>query len=649
MAKGRGGFIGQDGLNAPDSPTGVSATAGNEQVDVSFTAPSDTGASDITGYRVLSNNGDGYTDNLFNLSVASYDNVSFSVSSEDLVPMDVRFKSDGTKMYVLGRGFDGVYQYSLSTAFDISTASYDSVVFYVNSQDANPFGFEFKPDGSKFYMVGNSNDTVYQYSLSTAWDMSTASYDSVSFSVSSQDTAPYGVTFNDDGTKMYILGLLNDSVFQYSLSTAYDLSTASYDSVSFAFTSQDTAPIGFVFNNNGTKAFMSGNTNDTVYQYTLSTAYDISTLSYDGVSFSVSSQLTVPSGITFNNDGSKMYLVGSTSDTVFQYTSGAGGIYPTESPITVYGLTNGTSYTFNVWAINASGWSEKSDPSGSVSPFVEPRALFAGARLGPQQQIGYVVITTTGNTINFGNLVEGTYYQSGSSSETRGIFAGGASDSTRIEYVTISSTGNSNDFGNLIYGGSAGCACSNSTRSVINGGALDNQYITIATTGNATDFGNRTHNVYASAGCASPTRGLMGGGESSTNVIDYVTIASTGNSIDFGDLAQSRGQLGAFSSDTRGVWGGGYQGGNLNRIDYVTIASTGNASDFGDLTVARYGLAGACSNTRGIFGAGASSGRTLDYITIASTGNATDFGDNNTPPSVHRDEAACSSAHGGLQ
>ena len=59
MARGRGGFIGQDGLNAPDSPTSVSATAGDAQADVSFTAPTDVGGSAITGYRAQSNTGIG--------------------------------------------------------------------------------------------------------------------------------------------------------------------------------------------------------------------------------------------------------------------------------------------------------------------------------------------------------------------------------------------------------------------------------------------------------------------------------------------------------------------------------------------------------------------------------------------------------------
>ena len=39
MANKNGGFIGTDGLDAPDAPTAVTPTAGNEQVSVAFTAP----------------------------------------------------------------------------------------------------------------------------------------------------------------------------------------------------------------------------------------------------------------------------------------------------------------------------------------------------------------------------------------------------------------------------------------------------------------------------------------------------------------------------------------------------------------------------------------------------------------------------------
>jgi len=86
----------------------------------------------------------------------------------------------------------------------------------VSSQDGGPEGLFFKDDGTKMYVVGRANDSVYQYILSTAWDVSTASYDSVSFSVASQDTSPTGLFFKTDGTKMYVVGSTNDTVYQYS-------------------------------------------------------------------------------------------------------------------------------------------------------------------------------------------------------------------------------------------------------------------------------------------------------------------------------------------------------------------------------------------------------------------------------------------------
>ena len=257
----------------------------------------------------------------FNLSGASYDSVSFSVSSQDSNPRDLTFSADGTKMFVVSGNTSAAYQYSLSTAFDLSTASYDSVSFSVNSQDGSPYGIHFNTDGTKMYILGDSSNSVYQYTLTTGFNLSTASYSNVSFSVASQDTNPYGLSFNNDGTKMYIVGGNNDRIYQYSLSTGFDLSTASYASVSLHVTSQDTVPFGLAFSSNGTKMYLLGLTNDTVFQYSLSTGFDLSTANYDSVSFSVTSQDAVPNGIRFNNDGTKMYMIGAVGDNVYQYST----------------------------------------------------------------------------------------------------------------------------------------------------------------------------------------------------------------------------------------------------------------------------------------------------------------------------------------
>jgi hypothetical protein len=73
------------------------------------------------------------------------------------------------------------------------------------------------------FIIGRSSDSVFQYTLSTGFNVSTASYDSVSFSVSGQDINPTSIAFNADGTKMFIIGTTSESVFQYTLSTGATL------------------------------------------------------------------------------------------------------------------------------------------------------------------------------------------------------------------------------------------------------------------------------------------------------------------------------------------------------------------------------------------------------------------------------------------
>ena len=259
----------------------------------------------------------------YKISGASYTNKSFSVT-QDTNPWSISFNSTQSKMYVTGGNTAAIYQYSLSTAGDVSTASYDSVSFSVSSQDSNPNGMAFNNDGTKMFVLGNNTDTVYQYSLSSAFDMSSASYDSVSFSVASQETTPRSIRFNNDGTSMYVAGTVTDSVYQYTLTSAFDLSTASYASKTFSFTSETSDVRAVLFNGDGTKMFMLDGTNDDLKQYSLSTAFDVSTASYDSVSFDVSSQDNNPLALHFNSDGTVFYYAGNNTDTIYQYDVASG-------------------------------------------------------------------------------------------------------------------------------------------------------------------------------------------------------------------------------------------------------------------------------------------------------------------------------------
>ena len=221
----------------------------------------------------------------WDVSTATYDSKYKSVNSEESKPRSVAFKSDGSKMYIVGTGNDTVYQYSLSTAWDVSTASYDSKYKSVSSEETYPVGVAFKPDGSKMYIVGSSSDTVYQYSLSTAWDVSTSSYDSKYKSVSSEESTPVDVVFKPDGSKMYIMGWSSDTVYQYSLSTAWDVSTASYDSKYKSVSSEDTYPYSVAFKPDGSKMYIVGYGNDTIYQYSLPVEVELNNSIFFGCNF----------------------------------------------------------------------------------------------------------------------------------------------------------------------------------------------------------------------------------------------------------------------------------------------------------------------------------------------------------------------------
>ena len=283
---------------------------------------------------------DGVATSGYDLSVAAYDSKSFTFTSQDTAPRAVDFKSDGTKMYMVGATGNNVYQYSLSTAWDVSTASYDSVSVSISSYTTNPYGITFKPDGTEMYVGDLAGDAVEQFTLSTAWDLSTASYTRTK-SVSSADSVPVGVTFNNDGTKMYHSGQSNSRLYEWDLSTAWDISSATYSSV-FISTSSNNAennPFTMAFNGDGTKLFYWGSTTDLIYQYSLSTAFDLSTASYDSVTFDPASQTTTAYAIKFGDSGEKLYISGSTEDTVFQYTTGAAATITYDSAIQFGGGT----------------------------------------------------------------------------------------------------------------------------------------------------------------------------------------------------------------------------------------------------------------------------------------------------------------------
>ena len=290
------------------------------------------------------------------------------------------------------------------------------------------------------------------------------------------------------------------------------------------------------------------------------------------------------------------------------------------------------------------------------------RGLWGGGGPSATTTIDFVNVDTTGNALDFGDLLGNENYTRGYGNRTRGLWAqsvGPVSD--QIEFITIAQQGNSQDFGNLTQSSQSGCHTGDSTRCVFFEGTNPTtnviSYVTIASTGNAVDFGDMLQGVRHTCAVQSPTRGIVPGGwtnqpsGSNTNIIQYITTSTLGNAADFGDVSISQSLRGhaAGSNAVRGVYGGGirYPSGVQSGLEFITMATLGNGTHFGNLSYSGRLEGGGCASpTRAVFAGSYSPGvsNTINYVQIMTTGDAVDFGD----LTVARGTGALSNGHGGL-
>jgi hypothetical protein len=181
---------------------------------------------------------------------------------------------DGTKLYACDDDIGEVQSYTLSTAYGLTTASTENRID-ISGQDSSPEGIDFGDGGSKLYLAGVSNANVYEYDLSTAYDISTASFNQ-SLDISGAENYPNGVTVADGGAKLFIYD--DYEAYQYDLSTDWDVSTAGAATTrTFGPDYLSPSDASLDFNGDGTRCFWVMHDDAGVVEFELSTAYDMST------------------------------------------------------------------------------------------------------------------------------------------------------------------------------------------------------------------------------------------------------------------------------------------------------------------------------------------------------------------------------------
>lgn len=308
------------------------------------------------------------------------------------------FNSDGTILVLINTS--GRWTYSVSTAYDLSSTvtllnstssapNVASATFFVQygsyryspyftgngfttprvrsssvgmpvyAQSGDTSGVFFKPDGTKMFVSDYVDDKLYTYNLSSAWDLGTIEYQS------GKDLASINTIgqtfFKSDGTKLFISTPSN--FYEYGLGTAWDLSTATLsNTLSTTTLGLSSGSIrGIFISADGTRLIFGTTGTDAVRQVTLSTAWDLgSTPTLDSNSINVTAKETAITGAWANTDGTKIFVYGTTNNDLHEYdlatawdlsTASFSKTFNSHSYIDVGSLSS----AYNTFSIDATG------------------------------------------------------------------------------------------------------------------------------------------------------------------------------------------------------------------------------------------------------------------------------------------------------
>lgn len=369
---------------APAAVTGVSGTAGNGSVNLIWTAPTDTGQGPITGYVIQ-----------YALASSPTSWTTFSTGTSTETSATVTGLTNGTG-----------YVFQVAAGNSVGTGAFSNP-----SATVTPQG----PPAAPTNLVANSNDGALSLSFSApASGAAVTGYDyrigSGPWTSSGAATSPFTIPGLVNGTS-YSISIRAESVVGPGTASApvngtpeavsgaptITALTAGPGSISVAFTpgfDGGSTILDYAYQLNGGAWTSAGSPSSPLHISGLDagTTYTVAiravNSSGSGVASAVSS-VTTPSlpdapAVSSAAPGDSTALVDFTSGasggspiTGYQYQSTTGGPWTNagslSSPILLSGLTNGTTYSVSLRAVNAVGAGSASAPQ-SVTPATVPGA-----------------------------------------------------------------------------------------------------------------------------------------------------------------------------------------------------------------------------------------------------------------------------------
>lgn len=253
------------------------------------------------------------------IQYSEYANNRLSVNTDGSRASD--FKDDGKRFYILGRESLTVSEYHLSSSWDIESADFErdlDISSEMGTQDQSgsvPNGLYIrKSDGEKMWIFNRTE--IWEYTLSTPWNISSAS--PTGYKDLSEDVVRgHDIEFKPNGRVLYVDDRIAEVVFQFDLSSSWDIETATLD-YALDISDEQQEVRGTQLSPDGRKMFLMDTARQDVLEYYLSDPFDLSSASFIG-SYSVASESSNPRGLTFKPDLSRFYVTDNTEDRVYEY------------------------------------------------------------------------------------------------------------------------------------------------------------------------------------------------------------------------------------------------------------------------------------------------------------------------------------------
>ncbi len=373
----------------PDPPTSVSATAGNGQAVVSFSAPDNDGGSPITAYTVTSNPGNitatgssspititgltigvGYTftvtaGNTLGDSVSSSpsgtvtpfvpyaasallgqvdgsgnplwtdsgsNNSSGSVNLQGFHnPSDVTVDSVNHRLFVSDTGNKRVLVFSLDTTDNIaSTTALYALGSGISSFE--PEYLSYDPINQRLFVGDDGNQTVEVFNVATSTISDSESPDNTLNYLTDNGAVPAGLAYDSVNQRLFVGDDGNQTVEVFNVATSTISDSESPDNTLDYLADSGAAPIGLAYDSVNQRLFVGDYNNETVYAFNVATSTISNSESPDNTLDYLADSGAAPIGLAYDSVNQRLFVADNNNDTTWAFNTSTSTISDSESP-----------------------------------------------------------------------------------------------------------------------------------------------------------------------------------------------------------------------------------------------------------------------------------------------------------------------------